>query len=103
LTELRHSQLFAGRLPQHRRSVIRLLLLALVVLAGALTIGTRARAQNYPWCAVYNVGAWAYSCSFVTENQCWDSVHGIGGFCMVNNTYQPSAPAPYSRRRHQHS
>jgi hypothetical protein len=77
---------------------MRLLLLALAVLAGTVGIGTPARAQNYPWCAVYNVGAWAYSCSFVTENQCWDSVHGIGGFCMLNNTYQPSASEAWPRR-----
>lgn len=80
---------------------MRLLLLALLVLAGAAGIGSRAQAQNYPWCAIYNMGEWASSCSFVTENQCWNSVRGIGGFCMANNTYQPSAPAPYSRRRHQ--
>ena len=82
---------------------MRLLLLAVGVAAGAAGIGTPAQAQNYPWCAIYNMGEWASSCSFVTENQCWNSVRGIGGFCMANNTYQPSAPAPYSHRRHQHS
>jgi Protein of unknown function (DUF3551) len=80
---------------------MRLSLLLTGMLVGAVALSTGAQAQNYPWCAIYNMGEWASSCSFVTENQCWNSVRGIGGFCMANNTYQPSAPAPYSRRRQQ--
>jgi hypothetical protein len=80
---------------------MRPLVLLMGILFAAIAFGTAAQAQNYPWCAIYNMGEWASSCSFVTENQCWNSVRGVGGFCMANNTYQPSAPAPYSRRRRQ--
>jgi hypothetical protein len=35
---------------------------------GAVTIGlvTQAKAQNYPWCAVYDAGDAAYNCGCVT-------------------------------------
>jgi Protein of unknown function (DUF3551) len=70
------------------------LLGALVVLAGT---GTRAEAQNYPWCALYDAGTDVRNCGFVTYDQCLATVRGIGGFCMVNNTYQPE---PGASRRH---
>jgi len=78
---------------------MRSLLLTLGVLVVTPGIGTRAEAQNYPWCAIYDMGDWTASCSFTTEDQCWDSVRGIGGFCMANNSYRPSAPATPLRRR----
>jgi hypothetical protein len=82
--------------------VMRSMLLAFGVIALTAGIGAPAEAQNYPWCAIYNLGEWSSSCSFTTEAQCWASVRGIGGFCMANNTYQPSAPPIWPRRRHQH-
>jgi len=63
---------------------------AAIVLGGAA--GPGAQAQNYPWCAVLNVGALAYNCGFVTVEQCMASVSGIGGFCQLNNTYVPTPP-----------
>jgi hypothetical protein len=77
-----------------------MLILALGVVAGVAGLAGRAEAQNYPWCAIYNVGDAAYSCSFVTFEQCRASVSGIGGTCMLNNTYNPAAtPRPYWRNR----
>jgi hypothetical protein len=82
---------------------MRLSLLLTGMLVGAIALSNGVQAQNYPWCAIYNMGEWASSCSFVTEDQCWNSVRGVGGFCTANNSYQPSAPELYSRRRHRPS
>jgi hypothetical protein len=71
-------------------------LLFIIALVGAAATCSSAQAQNYPWCAILNMGDAAYNCGFVTEQQCRDTVHGIGGFCMRNTTYRP--PAPSGRR-----
>ncbi|MFZ1921522.1 MAG: DUF3551 domain-containing protein [Xanthobacteraceae bacterium] len=68
----------------------------LTILAAGVAMGTRAQAQNYPWCAFYDSGDQAINCGFVSREQCMATVSGIGGFCMPNNTYQPLRP---SRRR----
>lgn len=65
------------------------LALAVFTLAGA-SIG--ASAQNYPWCAVYNVGDNAYNCGFATYEQCQATIRGIGGFCERNTQFQPLRP-----------
>jgi hypothetical protein len=79
------------------------LLLAATLLCAIGGLGTRADAQNYPWCAVLNVGDWASNCGFVTEEQCRTSVSGVGGFCMRNTTYIPPEFVPAPRRRGRHS
>jgi Protein of unknown function (DUF3551) len=78
---------------------MRLLLFMLGISVGILCIGNRAEAQNYPWCAHYGTGFEGMNCGFTTFQQCLDTVSGIGGFCMQNNTYQPSSgPRPRYRR-----
>jgi hypothetical protein len=54
-------------------------------------IGTAAHAQNYPWCSQYtgSMGG-SMNCGFTTYEQCQANVSGIGGFCIRNDTYQPS-------------
>jgi len=78
---------------------MRSLLLILGVVVSTAILSGSANAQNYPWCAVYDMGDAAYSCSFVTADQCRLSVQGTGGFCMPNNTYRASVPAKYPPRR----
>lgn len=79
---------------------MRPLLLALGAVIGIAALAGRAEAQNYPWCAIYNVGDAAYNCGFVSYEQCRASVSGIGGTCMLNTTYNPTAtPRPYWRNR----
>jgi hypothetical protein len=74
---------------------MRVLLFALGVFVVTAAIGTPAQAQNYPWCAVLSMGDAAYNCGFTSRAQCMASVSGIGGFCQLNNTYQPArAPGP---------
>jgi Protein of unknown function (DUF3551) len=84
-------------------SVMKLSLTLLAVLAAAVAAGTRAQAQNYPWCAEYSgdMGG-AMNCGFSTFAQCMENVSGIGGFCVANNVYRPppGPAAPQPRKRH---
>jgi Protein of unknown function (DUF3551) len=78
---------------------MRLLLFILGFSVGIACIEKPAEAQNYPWCAHYGTGFEGMNCGFVTFQQCLDTVSGIGGFCMQNNTYQPrQVPGPRARR-----
>ena len=51
------------------------------------TLGSRAEAQNYPWCARYGNGFGGTNCGFTTFAQCMATVSGIGGFCQENDWY----------------
>lgn len=74
---------------------IRAALLAAPVM---MVIGAgSASAQNYPWCAQYNLRGGATNCGFVSYAQCMATVSGIGGFCQRNPMYVPSQPR---RKRH---
>ena len=75
---------------------MRLALFILGISIGILGIGSRAEAQNYPWCAMLNMGDQAVNCGFVSSEQCMAYVRGIGGYCMPNNTYL--LPRPIDRR-----
>jgi hypothetical protein len=68
-----------------RRTAMRLALFMLGIFLAAVAIGTGAKAQNYPWCALYNEGG-ELNCGFSTVQQCMTDVSGIGGFCTPNNT-----------------
>jgi hypothetical protein len=78
---------------------MRILLFLLAIFAMTAGVGTRAQAQNYPWCAIYDVGDAAYNCGFVSREQCMATVSGIGGFCNVNTQYVPPAVHPVPRAR----
>jgi hypothetical protein len=78
---------------------MRIILVVLAVFAVAAGISTGAQAQNYPWCAVLNMGDIAYNCGFVSREQCMVSVSGVGGFCQENNLYQRLAAARPPRPR----
>lgn len=80
---------------------MRLLLLVLGILAALDVIDSRAQAQNYPWCAVLDMGDAAYDCGFVTREQCMATVSGIGGFCELNTQYQPP-PGPHPQHHVRH-
>jgi hypothetical protein len=74
---------------------MRAMILVLGIFALTVALDTPTKAESYPWCAVYDMGDAAYSCSFVTGDQCWHSVRGTGGFCTPNNTYRPSVTTEY--------
>jgi hypothetical protein len=68
--------------------LVLLLISGILVLAAG--IGTRAEAQNYPWCAQYSTRDGA-TCGFTSFEQCMATVSGIGGFCIQNWDYPPPA------------
>ena len=81
---------------------MRLLRVALGVLATLAAIGGRAQAQNYPWCANFADGA-GVNCGFTTLEQCLTTSRGSGGYCDYNNLYKPpagAAAAPAPRKPH---
>jgi len=82
---------------------MRILLLLLAIFAVTAAIGTRAQAQNYPWCAIYSAFG-ARNCGFTTFDQCRATLSGMGGFCNANPMYEPPAgPQPYIRKSHTNS
>jgi hypothetical protein len=67
---------------------------AVIAAAAWAAAGTRAEAQNYPWCAQYSGDfGGAENCGFVSFDQCMDTVRGMGGFCVENNMYHAPGPA----------
>jgi hypothetical protein len=64
------------------------------IAATAIIALSNARAENYPWCAVLNVGDASYNCGFVTIEQCRATVSGFGGFCERNRFYDEPVRAP---------
>jgi hypothetical protein len=79
---------------------MRSLLFMLGILAAVTGVGSPAAAQNYPWCALYDAGGGGgENCGFSTREQCNATVSGIGGFCMLNNTYVPPGGTTAARRR----
>jgi hypothetical protein len=75
---------------------MRLSTFTLGVFVAVICAERSAEAQNYPWCAYYNMGAGATNCGFATSQQCMATVSGVGGSCGPNPMYQP-APGPYPR------
>jgi len=80
---------------------MRMLFFVLAIFAVTAGIGTRAEAQNYPWCAQYS-GLGGTNCGFTTIQQCMATVSGIGGFCEPNTQFQPPA-APARQKSNTHS
>ena len=88
------------------RTSMRLWLLILAIVLGTATPSGNAKAQNYPWCAVYGGGdrGGATNCGFVSFEQCLTTLSGMGGFCQQNTQYVPPAgphrPLAHHSRRH---
>jgi len=80
---------------------MRLLLLMLGISVCVVGIGTRAEAQNYPWCAIYSgYDDGGRNCGFTTFQQCMDTARGMGSFCQPNTQYvPPPGPRPLTRQR----
>lgn len=77
------------------RPFTRLWLLILAIALGAAALSGNAKAQNYPWCALYGGGdkGGASNCGFVTFEQCLTTLSGMGGFCQQNTQYvAPAGP-----------
>ena len=85
---------------------MRLLLLMLGISVGIISIGNRAEAQNYPWCAIYSGGDGGdggTNCGFVTFEQCMETARGLGSNCQPNTQYvPPPRPHPLTRIQRRH-
>ena len=70
---------------------MKLSLSTLALIAAAVPLATPARAQNYPWCAIYSGGAagGGTNCGFVSYWQCMATASGLGSFCYRNTQYVP--------------
>ena len=78
---------------------MRLLLLILGISLCVVGIGTRAEAQNYPWCAYYSGrSGGGTNCGFTTFEQCMETARGLGSLCQPNTQYQPP-PGPHPSTR----
>jgi hypothetical protein len=78
---------------------MRFLPFAVGIIVATALFCDHAKAQNYPWCAVYDEGGPVYNCGFTTLDQCNATVSGIGGFCERNDWYKPPVGAPGQRVR----
>ena len=78
---------------------MRLLLLMLGISVCVVGIGTRAKAQNYPWCAIYSgFDDGGTNCGFTTLQQCMETARGMGSLCQPNTQYVPP-PGPHPPTR----
>ena len=75
---------------------MRLLLFVLGISVAVIGIGTRAEAQNYPWCAYYSGRSGGTNCGFISFEQCMATARGLGSFCYRNTQYVPP-PGPHSQ------
>ena len=76
----------------------------------ALLIGASAQpaaAQEYPWCAYYDMEGMVSNCGFVSLEQCRWTISGIGGYCAQNPFYaavvEPRRTQPTLPKRPQRS
>ena len=79
---------------------MRFLLLVFAICAGLVGTGKSAEAQNYPWCALYDMEGGGQNCGFTTLQQCQAALSGGGDFCQPNTQYVPRpGPRPATRVR----
>ena len=82
---------------------MRIVIATLVALLAGSALDA-AKADPYPWCAVYggSDSGGTTNCYFLTLEQCRANVSGIGGFCSPNTFYDGrpvSTPGEAVRRR----
>jgi hypothetical protein len=74
---------------------MRLLMLTFGILAIPALTNEPAAAENYPWCAQYDMGGGPINCGFSTFGQCMAALSGNGGFCNRNTQFVPP-PGPFA-------
>lgn len=67
---------------------MRVVLAALTLFSVGI-VSQPAQADPYRWCAEMGGGRGGgySSCSFITWEQCQAHIHGLGGFCVINQFY----------------
>jgi hypothetical protein len=82
-----------------RKPIIVLFLVAAALL-GETQVSKAQSPYSYPWCAIYLGGSGspgAMSCYYMSWEQCWTTMRGIGGNCVASPYYREQA-APLPRR-----
>jgi hypothetical protein len=64
-----------------------------ILMAAIILIAGPVQAQNPPWCAIMDNGG-NTQCNFYTEQQCLQTLSGIGGRCILNPAGSAPQPAP---------
>ncbi len=83
-----------------RLSIFLLGTVAAIISAAIICVTMPAKAQEYPWCAYYNVWQGATNCGFATYQQCMATISGVGGSCGANPRYRGPPPGPRQPRRY---
>lgn len=71
----------------------------LAVLGAGLSAGHAQSAYDYPWCAVYTNRSGAQACYYASYAQCYETMRGIGGYC-IRSPYYRGAERPQHRERY---
>jgi hypothetical protein len=76
-------------------AIIGALRLPIFVTAAIALLAEPVRAQSLPWCAIMDNDG-TTQCNYYTQQQCLQSVSGIGGVCVNNpaGTAPQLAPSP---------
>jgi Protein of unknown function (DUF3551) len=69
-------------------AVVSTLKLAVFLVAALVALADSGNAQNPPWCAILDNDE--QKCSYYTQEQCLQTVSGVGGVCIRN----PAGSAP---------
>jgi len=77
---------------------MRFVLFVFSVIAATTVLNTPTKAQNYPWCALYDMEGGGQNCGFTTLQQCQAALSGGGDFCQPNTQYVPR-PGPHPSTR----
>jgi uncharacterized protein DUF3551 len=79
---------------------MRSILFALSIVGATTVLNTPTKAQNYPWCALYDSGSdgGGTNCGFTSFEQCMATARGLGSNCQLNPQYQPP-PGPHPATR----
>jgi hypothetical protein len=75
-----------------RETMMRFAISALGIFLAMAAFGSRAEAQNYPWCAYWLGTGGSRNCGFVSYEQCMATARGAGAACRVNTWYEPNKP-----------
>ena len=69
-------------------TLVSMLRLPMFLMAALVAFADSGKAQNPPWCAILDNDE--QQCSYYTQEQCLQTVSGVGGVCIRN----PAGNAP---------
>jgi hypothetical protein len=64
-----------------------------ILMAAIILIAGPVQAQNLPWCAIMDNDG-NTQCNYYTQQQCLQTLSGIGGECILNPAGSAPQPAP---------